>query len=55
MSGKFRRQKKMISMDFSTTDQILTLVKMKSKSENEYETDNSQCFVEWRNGFNSAK
>ena len=40
--------KKMISMDFSPTDQILTLVKMKSRSESEYETDNSQYFVEWK-------
>ena len=39
---------KMISMAFSTTDQILMLVKMKSKSESKYETDNSQCFVEWK-------
>ena len=25
------------------------------KSESKYETDNSQCFVEWKNSFNSAK
>ena len=42
-------------MDFSMMDQILTLVKMKSKSESKYETDNSQCFVEWKNHFKSAK
>ena len=47
--------KKMISMDFLMTDQTLTLVKIKSKSESEYKTDTSLCFVEWKNSFKSAK